>query len=423
MTTQALQELPGYCPTGLTYDTPTVVASSVTHDDGSTIAVAGLSAEDSAIVWTDTPPGGQKEVYLTVFDESMTVLEQQVMAEYPATETEPSVSAYADGRDEQLSVAWTGHQAGAGARTIHSKVFTRSDGGPLNNTANFEVPPAADHVGIHRIRPQVQALWPEVNDADFAYVWLTTGVDDPGPVANNVIAYTRCDWHGVCVSPCAGGSSDGCIVGGATDDDLIRYEPRIDAFRDRGGFVVVWSGEDSAHVNQIWYRRYDGAGAPLDAAPVLAVPNDGIAKSRPDVAVLEDDRIVITWQQGPSTSPQVFFRVLSYLPGTVLVGTTPVRTPADPQRYPRVAAERYGDVFAIAWMVYPPGNDYLLRTARFTASGGLAGSGYTTSDNLEGALTDRHDLDTTQCSSFVQGYHRPYGPGWHEDVRVLFPSP
>ena len=428
--TLALQETPGYCPTGLTYDTPTTVATNIENGEGSTISVAGLSAEDSAMVWTDKPAGGASEVYLAVFDETMTVLQGQVMAEYSAKETEPSVSAYAEARDELLAVAWRGRENGSMPTTIHSKTFTRSNGGPLNLLASFEVTAAVDHQNYHRILPQVQALWPEANDTDFAYVWLADPDGSEDASLNDYIAYTRCDRAGTCTSPCAGApTSIGCVVNGAISDGLIRHAPRVDAFRDRGGFVVVWSGQGLlpdgggvSLIDQLWYRRYDGAGQPLDATPLLAVPNNGVARSNPDVAVLETDRIVVTWQEGPSSSPQVFFRVLDYLPGTVHVGTTPVRTPADPQRFPRVAAQRFGDIFAIAWMVYPPtGGDYMLRTARFTASGGIAGSGYTSSDNFDGALTDRHDLDTTQCSSFVQGYHRPYL--WQQDVRVLFPSP
>lgn len=405
----ALQTSPSTCETGLTYDTEATLDTG--PDVVDYVSVAGVTPEMAFVTWVEeNQTTGDMEVRGQPVDEESVAVsgEDALISDLTGDQIEVSTSAYSGTTANRIVVAWSGYNTTTSSYDIRARIFTWDAGGYglVSNGGYF----VADDNDDRQFTPQAQFLW-QYPSYRIAYVWEDWDHDR--------LEYRLCNLTGSCVS----------VEQELTyDNDGTNETPRLDAFPPsigtmEEGFVAVWSSDrlldgDGTADDNIYFRRFDADGDPLDAADILVSANDGTDDVLPDVAVT-DEGFVVTWQVGTGGTTEVRLRFYDYA-GSAETGILEPDdlsiTPGTNPRYPRVAAYRSLTRFAWVWNAYVSG-DWVLQTARISSTGSV---GDVSNSEDIGSATQAHDVDGMQCNSFVQGYFVEAGAT--DEVHSVYPS-
>lgn len=391
-------------PQGLTYDTPSLV--SYVGWPVLESSVGGVNRGKSFVAWVQKGLEGALNDY-TVFgaiaDSAGTpILAIHAISDLTGNQWQPSVSTRANGNNTRIVTAWSGYNDLTGGFDVRARVYSYYDSQPdhIFGGGGFYVPRGS---AGNQIKPQAQYLY---DGTEMAFAW-----ED---VDQNRIEYRLCDASGSC--------SLLDMVPHVTSAGSNFREPRLDAFAAGNRFIMVWasnrltSGSDGTADYNIYYRRFDGAGAPVDATEVIVSPDNAYDERNPDVAVLEDGRFAITWWDQSTSYGDIWFRIYEYN-GTPITGTQWVSV----GHLPLVAGFDVGRrKLAIAF-------DRSYGTSWYRASQTFSLTGNSLSALLQGGQVPsftqgpHSGLDATSCTSFVTTYVGPT-QGTSTGVLLEYPS-
>lgn len=180
-------------------------------------------------------------------------------------------------------------------------------------------------------------------DGNFVVVWESNGADGD---LNGV----RAKRYAADGTELGDGEADGVAdeefgvnttVAGTQDNPVVSRRPT-------GEFIVAWSGPDAAVGTDIFARRFDSAGGPIDAAEFTVNASTVNSQSSPAIAVDADGHFVIAWDSNHSGTYDIVAR--SYTPALVAGSEIAVNasSPTTDQTAPAVAVDADGDV-VVAW--------------------------------------------------------------------------
>ena len=326
-------------PTDIAFDSDSgseVVVNSYTTTDQIDPAIAAFADGGYVVVWASNGQDGSGYgIYGQRYsaDGSANGAEFLVASEVSDSETNPSVTTFADGG---FAVAWQDQISGVRAWT-EARVFN-ADGSPA--TAEFALSPGTDGDN-EGYQPALLAL----NASEFVAVWANesagTGYDVVGQ---------RYDRAGATVG---GQFTIGSLASGT---GLFGAQTEL-ALLDDGGFVAVWRTHDGTNT-AVAARVMNADGSARSA--VINPGGDNIA----DVAGLSNGGFVLTYDDAGALSATIYDAS-----GAVVVSEFQVNTTSSAARYESTVTAS-DDGFVVVWETSSgDGSGTAILAQRFDAGG------------------------------------------------------
>ena len=222
------------------------------------------------------------------------------------------------------------------------------------------------------------------------------------------IYFQRFSVHGQSMGP----------VSQATDEYYYQQCP-VMAADANGGFMLAWQDYRSGSRYDIYCRRFDAGGNPLDTA-FRVNDYDGGDTYDPSITVT-DSGYAVTWNDNRTGNAEIYLQLIDSL--GVLKGTA-VRVNEVTTNYQhRSSAARINQGFVVTWQDARSGNDADIYARCYNSNGDVLGSEFKVNDNStnrryypEACGTDSgfaitwYDTRNTICDVFVQRFDTSGAP-------------
>ncbi len=214
---------------------------------------------------------GSYEVNAIVYDSNHVVQSNIIVDDTDGT-------GYQDGpwaavaADDSFVVVWTAYEATGGHRGIFGQRYN-ADGTLLG--VEFQIPPGLAIEDHHMA--DVRFL----DNGEFVVAWT---VESQATFETGVY-FNRFDANGVAI---------GTQVQVNTTNDVNISEPHMTTLPD-GGFVIIWKANGTLDTESgIFGQRFDINGDMVGDEFHIS-PADGVLVNHPDVAMINDDKLIVTW--------------------------------------------------------------------------------------------------------------------------------
>ena len=207
-------------------------------------------------------------------------------------------------------------------------------------------------------------------------------------------------------------------VSAATDEYYYQQCPNISADAN-GGFMLAWQDYRSGSRYDIYCRRFDAGGNPLDTAFRVNDYDDGDAYDPAITAT--DSGYSVTWNDNRTGNAEVYLQLIDSL--GALKGAAVRVNEVTTNYQQRSSVARIGQGFVVTWQDARSGNDADIYARRYNSNGDALGSEFKVSDNStnqryypEVCSTDSgftitwYDTRNTICDVYLQRFDTAGAP-------------
>lgn len=151
----------------------------------------------------------------------------------------------------------------------------------------------------------------------------------------------------------------------ANNTTLTTQKRPVSAIDDNGNRVIVWAANNGTD-DDIYYRRFDSTGTPIDASDIIVNTTTSGDQTNPVIAINNNGSFVIAWSgNGPGDADGIFMQVYDLVGGNMVARDAETRvntTTTYQQSEPAIALDYDGDTtentrMVISWTGADAGNN------------------------------------------------------------------